>query len=350
MRNYENINWNVFFTRSIVNKLNEIHEHKGAHSVFFEMYPDAFSEMTDMTKIQSVGSSVRMAGILTSDDRMKKLVMDKTRPNSRDEEETAGYRDVLNSISMNFNHISVTPLTLIQFHQNLCRYIGEEHGGGYRITDEALKTDDIFERTIGSCSVPSTEIAESLENLCVFYENAAKQGIDPLIAIPIIILDFLSIHPFNSGSGMISRLLTTLLLYKEGYTVGKYISIDRIVKSNQDGYCKAIQQSMEGWDQGKNDYKPFADYMLDTVLYAYRQLSDKIDSFMKDDMSKPDKVEKAIQKKKGEITKSELIKICPDVSITTIERTLVQLQRSNKITKKGGGRYTSYVWNSEVDK
>lgn len=350
MRNYENMNWENLFVRSTVNKLTEIHEHKGAHSFFFEIYPNAFSELTDIAKIQSVGSSVRMAGILTSDDRMKKLVMDKTRPNSRDEEEIAGYRDVLNSISMNFNHISVTPLTLIQFHQNLCRYIGEEHGGGYRITDEALKTDDIFERTIGSCSVPSTEIAESLENLCVFYENAAKQGIDPLIAIPIIILDFLSIYPFNSGNGMISRLLTTLLLYKEGYTVGKYISIDKIVKSNQDGYCKAIQQSMEGWDQGKNDYKPFADYMLDTVLYAYRQLSDKIDSFMKDDMSKPDKVEKAIQKKKGEITKSELIKICPDVSITTIERTLVQLQRSNKIIKIGGGRYTSYIWNSEVSK
>ena len=350
MRNYENMNWENLFARSTVNKLTEIHEHKGAQAVFFAMHPDAFIELADIAKIQSVGSSVRMAGILTSDDRMKKLVMDKTRPNSRDEEETAGYRDVLNSISMNFNHISVTPLTLIQFHQNLCKYIGEEHGGEYRIADEALKTDDVFERTIGSGSVPSTEIAESLENLCVFYENAAKRGIDPLIAIPIIILDFLSIHPFNSRNGMIGRLLTTLLLYKEGYTVGKYISIDKILKSNQDGYCKAIQQSIEGWDQGENDYKPFADYILDTVLYAYRQLSDKIDSFMKDDMSKPDKVEKAIQKKKGEIRKSELIKLCPDVSITTIERTLVKLQKSNKIIKIGGGRYTSYIWNSEVSK
>ena len=350
MRSYEEMGWESLLTRSIVNKLTEIHEYKGEHSIFFAMHPDAFAGLTDITKIQSVHSSNSMAGVFTSDDRMKKLVMDKTRPSSRDEEEIAGYRDALNSISVNFEHIFITPLTFLQLHQNLYKYISVEHGGDYRTTDDGMETNDVFEKIIESYSVPSKKIAESLERLCSFYESAVKQGIDPLIAIPIFILDFLSIHPFNRGNGRISRLLLMLLLYKEGYTVGKYISIDEIMKMNQDGYCEAMQQSIECRSEGRKDYKPFVDYTLDIILYAYRQLSDQIKSFMKEDMSKPAKVEKAIKKKKGEITKSELIKLCPDVSITTIERTLVQLQRSDKITKIGGGRYTSYVWNSEVSK
>lgn len=351
MRNYENINWNVFFTRSIVNKLNEIHEHKGAQAVFFAMHPDAFIELADINKIQSVHSSNSMAGIFTSDERMKKLVLDKTRPNSQDEEEIAGYRDVLNSIGTNYEHISIKPFTLLQLHKDLYKYSGRDQGGKYRISDyEIIYTDDADEKMFRSCGVSSDEIAESLERLCFFYENTVQEGIDPLFIIPIFVLDFLRIHPFNNGNGRISRLLTTLLLYKEGHAVCKYISVDRIMEMSQGEYYKAIQQSIEGWNKEKNDYKPFVDYMLDIILDAYRKLSEQIESFMKEDISKPDKVGKAIQKKKSEITKSELIKLCPDVSITTIERTLVKLQKSNKIIKIGGGRYTSYIWNSEVSK
>lgn len=350
MNSYEEMGWESLLTRSIVNKLTEIHEHKGECSIFFAMHSDAFAELTAITKMQSVRSSNSMAGVFTSDDRMKKLVMDKTRPSSQDEEEIAGYRDTLNSISVNFEHISITPLTFLQLHQNLYKYIGGEHGGDYRASDDVIETNDVFEKIIGSHSVPSKKIAESLERVCFFYESAVKQGIDPLLVIPVFILDFLSIHPFNSGNGRMSRLLLLLLLYKEGYTVGKYISIDEIMKMNQDRYCEAMQQGIECRSEERKGYKPFIDYTLYIILYAYRQLSDQIKSFMKEDISKPGKVEKAIRNKKGEVTKSELIKLCPDVSTTTIERTLVKLQKNNKIIKIGGGRYTSYVWNSEVSK
>ena len=138
-----------------------------------------------------------------------------------------------------------------------------------------------------------------------------------------------------------------MLLYKAGYIVGRYISLEKIIEQTKDTYYDALQESSLNWHEGTNDYKPFVEYTLGIILNAYREFSERVNVLITKDLSKPDRIREVVKSKVGKITKQEIIEACPDVSKTTIERTLVSLQKSNEIIKLGGGRYTSYIWNRE---
>lgn len=352
MRNYTYENkWQKLLTPDIVVLLTSIHEYKGEQTLFIEANADTLSELMEIAKIQSTEASNKIEGIYTSDERLKKLVLDKTTPRTRNEQEIAGYRDVLKTIHESYEHIPIKTSIILQLHRDLYRFSGLQVGGKYKNSDNVIAEEDSFgNKKIRFQPVPAWETAESIDNLCIAFDEALKiNNMDPLLLIPMFVLDFLCIHPFNDGNGRMSRLLTLLLLYRAGYIVGKYISIEKLIEKSKDTYYEALQQSSYDWHEENNDYEPFVRYTLGVVLNAYREFSSRVEVLSISGISKPNRIAEIIKNHIGTITKAEIAAKCPDISQITIQRTLVELQKSGQILKIGGGRYTSYTWNREEE-
>ena len=333
----------------IVGYLTQIHEQKGQQNLFVESHADELTELLEIAKIQSTEASNRIEGIVTTDERLKKLVMDKTTPKGRGEREIAGYRDVLNTIHENYDFIPVTPGMILQFQRDLYKFSNKTIGGSFKSSDNVIKESfaDGTER-IRFEPIPAWETSVAMDTLCnVFQEALRDTDLDPLLLIPIFVLDFLCIHPFDDGNGRMSRLLTLLMLYRSGYVVGKYISIERLIADSKETYYEVLQQSSMGWHERENDYIPFVRYMLGIVIAAYREFASRVDILITRGLSKPERVREIIRSTTGKITKAQIMKECPDISQKTVERALKELLDRNEIIKIGGGRYTSYTWNWE---
>lgn len=348
MRNINYTNqWSKMLTPEIVGMMTKIHEFKGEQNLFIEAHADELSELMEIAKIQSTEASNRIEGIFTSDERLKKLVMDKTTPKNRAEQEIAGYRDVLNTIHDNYDYIQVKPGILLQLHRDLYRFMGPGTGGYFKTTDNVIaEIDNAGNRKVRFKPVPAWETPGAIDKLCDAFDEAIRdETIDPLIVIPMFVLDFLCIHPFNDGNGRMSRLLTLLLLYRSGYIVGKYISIEKMIESTKETYYETLQASSAGWHEEENDYIPFVTYMLGIVVASYREFSSRVKLLTTAGLTKSDRIGAIIKQTIGTITKAEIMKKCPDVSQITIQRALIELQEQGKIIKIGGGRYTKYTWN-----
>lgn len=349
MRNYEQHNqWQKLLTPDIVALLTQIHEFKGEQNLFIEANRDTLTQLVELAKIQSTEASNKIEGIFTSDERLKKIVLDKTTPQTRNEQEIAGYRDVLATIHENYEYIPLRPSMILQLHRDLYKFSGMSIGGNYKNSDNVIaKTDADGNRFIRFQPVPAWETPEAIALACKAYDEAVKQGADPLLLIPMFILDFLCIHPFNDGNGRMSRLLTLLLLYRSGYIVGKYISIEKVIEQSKETYYEALQQSSLGWHENENDYAPFVRYMLGAIVAAYRDFSSRVKVLVTSGMSKPERIRELIKGTFGRITKTEIMERCPDISQATVQRTLIDLHKSGEIIKLSGGRYTAYIWNRE---
>ena len=349
MRNYEQHNqWQKLLTPDIVALLTQIHEFKGEQNLFIEANRDTLTQLVELAKIQSTEASNKIEGIFTSDERLKKIVLDKTIPQTRNEQEIAGYRDVLATIHENYEYIPLRPSMILQLHRDLYKFSGMSIGGSYKNSDNVIaETDAKGNRFIRFQPVPAWETPEAIDLACKAYDEAVKQGADPLLLVPMFILDFLCIHPFNDGNGRMSRLLTLLLLYRSGYIVGKYISIEKVIEQSKETYYEALQQSSLGWHENENDYAPFVRYMLGTIVAAYRDFSSRVNVLVTSGMSKPERIRELIKGTFGRITKTEIMEQCPDISQTTVQRTLIDLHKSGEIIKLSGGRYTAYIWNRE---
>ena len=335
----------------IVSFLAQIHEQKGKQNLFIEAQKDALTELLEIAKIQSTEASNRIEGIITTDDRLKKIVMNKTTPKGRSEREIAGYRDVLYTIHENYEYIPVRPGMILQLHRDLYKFSNTAIGGSFKNSDNVI-AESLPDGTkrVRFQPVPAWETSEAMESLCgALQEALADTELDPLLLIPMFILDFLCIHPFNDGNGRMSRLLTLLLLYRSGYFVGKYISIERLIADSKETYYEVLQDSSTGWHEGTNDYLPFVRYMLGIVIAAYREFASRVDVLITRGLSKPGRVREIIRSTTGQITKTQIMKQCPDISQKTIERALKELIDSGEIIKIGGGRYTSYTWNWEKE-
>lgn len=352
MRNYDyRQNYGKLLTSETVSLLTTIHEYKGEQTLFIESRADTLSQLMDMAKIQSTEASNRIENIYTSQDRLKKILMDKTTPRNRSEREIAGYRDVLATIHESHDYIPPKPSVILQLHRDLYKYSGMGTGGSYKNSDNVIsETDAQGNRTVRWQPVPAWETPESMERLCAALEDALGSGdCDPLLLIPMFILDFLCIHPFNDGNGRLSRLLTLLLLYRAGYIVGKYISIEKLIEQSKESYYEALQQSSQGWHQGENDYLPFVLYSLGIVAAAYRDFSARVQTLSLSGLSKPERVRELLKGSLNKMTKADILAKCPDISPITVQRSLAQLVSSGQVLKLGGGRYTAYIWNRERD-
>ena len=335
----------------IVSFLAQIHEQKGQQNLFIEAHKDALSELLEIAKIQSTEASNRIEGIITTDDRLKKIVLDKTTPKGRSEREIAGYRDVLNTIHENYDFIPVRPNMILQLHRDLYKYSNLAIGGSFKNSDNII-AEELPDGTkrVRFQPIPAWETSEAMDILCSTLVDAlADPELDSLILIPMFILDFLCIHPFNDGNGRMSRLMTLLLLYQSGYFVGKYISIERLIADSKETYYEVLQDSSAGWHEGTNDYLPFVRYMLGIVVAAYREFTSRVDILITRGLSKPERVREIIRSTTGRITKTQIMKQCPDISQKTVERALKELMDSGRIIKIGGGRYTSYTWDWEKE-
>ena len=338
-------------TPEIVSFLAQIHEQKGQQNLFIEAKKDALNELLEIAKIQSTEASNRIEGIITTDDRLKKLVRNKTTPRNRSEREIAGYRDVLTTIHENYDYIPVRPNMLLQLHRDLYKFSGLSIGGSFKNSDNVI-AEELPDGTkrIRFEPVPAWETPETMERLCAALNEALNDPeMDPLLLMPMFILDFLCIHPFNDGNGRMSRLLTLLLLYRSGYFVGKYISLERLIADSKETYYEVLQESSTGWHEGTNDYLPFVRYMLGIVIAAYREFVSRVDVLITRGLSKPERVREIIRSTTGKITKTQIMKQCPDISQKTVERALKELMDNGEIIKIGGGRYTSYTWNWEKE-
>ena len=240
---------------------------------------------------------------------------------------------------------------ILQLHRDLYKFSGASYGGHYKTADNVIaETDAQGNKSIRFQPLPAWETPEAVDSLCRAYEEAVGKGdMDPLLLIPMFILDFLCIHPFNDGNGRMSRLLTLLLLYRAGYIVGKYISIEKLIEESKETYYEALQQSSQGWHEGTSNYTPFVRYTLGVVAAAYRDFSARVQVLAVSSMSKPDRIREIIKGTLGKVTKAEIIQQCPDISKITIQRTLADLQKSGEILKLSGGRYTAYIWNREKE-
>lgn len=341
--------WNQLLSEDIVKLLTQIHEYKGKQNLFIESKADTLTQLAEIAKIQSTEASNKIEGIYTSDDRIKKLALDKIYPQNRNEEEIAGYRDVLNTIHENHNNIDLKPNIVLQLHRDLYKFNVENFGGNYKNSDNVIAEEDMEgNKYIRFKPVEVGEVREAIEQICREYNEAiATEAINPLLEIPMFILDFLCIHPFNYGNGRMSRLLTLLLLYRSGYIVGKYISIEKLLEKTKETYYDTIYRSSAGWYENKNEYKPFVKYMLQIILAAYREFASRVEVLIESKLSKPERVAKVIEDTFGKITKQQIIEKCPDISNTTVQRALNALLKEDKIIKISGGRYTSYIWNRE---
>ena len=343
--------WEDLLTPDIVALLTQIHEYKGMQSLYIEAKADNLKQLVEMAKIQSTEASNKIEGIFTSDERLKALVKDKTTPKTRNEREIAGYRDVLNTIHENHDYITVRPNIILQLHRDLYKFEGYDIGGKYKAADNIIEEEDSQgNKKVRFKPVAAWETPEAVESLCdAFDKEIGRRTIDPLLLIPMFILDFLCIHPFNDGNGRMSRLLTLLCLYRSGYIVGKYISIEHLIEKTKESYYECLQECSIGWHEGKNQYAQFVRYMLGVIVAAYRDFSDRVEVLAAGNLSKPDRIAKLIQRTYGEITKTQILESCPDISQVTVQRTLADLLESERIIKIGGGRYTKYVWNRDKE-
>ncbi len=350
MKNYDYTpRWKELLTPEIVASMVQIHEYKGNQFLFMDSKTDILTSLVEIAKIQSTEASNKIEGIYTSDERLKLIALDKTMPQSRDEQEIAGYRDALATIHDSHEYIPVKASWILQLHRDLYKYTSLPIGGNYKNADNIIaEIDKHGNKVVRFQPVTAWETKEAVENLCKAYDDIMSEGkASPLIIIPMFILDFLCIHPFNDGNGRMSRLLTLLLLYRAGYIVGKYMSIEKIIEQTKETYYEALQHSSTHWHENKNSYEPFIQYMLGIIINAYREFQSRIDVLITRNMSKSDRVAEIIQSSLGKISKTQIAEKCPDISLVTVQRTLNDLIKNKRIVKIGGGRYTQYIWNRD---
>lgn len=343
MRHFDYTNLkNQLWDTEIVNYLSQIHEEKGKQSLYLKQKPDQLLQLIEVAKIQSTEASNEIEGIRTTQTRLRQLMSEKTTPRTRNESEIAGYRDALNVVHENFQYITLTTNYILQLHKIMFSHTDSSFGGSFKNAQNYITTTDSSGKTYTLFTpLAPFETAPAMQELCDAYNHAIGEGkIDPLILIPIFIHDFLCIHPFLDGNGRMSRLLTTLLLYRSGYGVGKYISLEAKISKTKSEYYDALSLSQSGWHDGKENPTPFVKYLLGTILSAYRDFEDRMEILSP---KSSDTVYNAVKSKIGRFTKREIVELCPNMSASTVERNLRDMVNRGELEKQGAGKNTVYI-------
>lgn len=326
----------------VVNYLSQIHEAKGKQTLYLRQKPEQLDRLVEIAKIQSTEASNEIEGIRTTETRLRQLMSEKAAPRNRDESEIAGYRDALNVVHESFEYIPLTPNYILQLHKIMLSHTDSAFGGSFKNVQNYISATNADGKayTLFTPLAPY-ETPPAVQEICDAYNCAMGEGkVDPLILISVFIHDFLCIHPFLDGNGRMSRLLTTLLLYRAGYEVGKYISLEAKIAKNKGAYYDALELSQTGWHEEKDDPTPFIKYLLGTIISAYRDFEDRIEIISP---SSEDTVRKAVESRIGKFTKREIIELCPNISASTVERNLRAMVNNGVLEKQGAGKSTIYI-------
>ena len=321
-----------------------IYKYAGKQELYLNQRPKELEKLVEIAMIQSTESSNAIEGIVTTNARIKQLVEEKTTPKNRDEEEIAGYRDVLRIIHESYDVIPITKNYILQLHKILYSHMNNPLAGQTKAVQNYISATYPDGRTeVLFTPMAPFETPAALEKICEEYNRIiGNLEVEPLLAIPIFIHDFLCIHPFNDGNGRMSRLLTTLLLYRSGFYVGRYISLEAKIADNKDLYYEALGKAQYGWHEGKEDGDPFIKYLLGTILAAYKDFEDRFE-IIEEKLPALELVRKAVQNKIGKFSKQDIRELCPSLSISSIEGSLRTLVKEGELMRGGSGKTTYYV-------
>lgn len=310
-----------------------------------EEYAKVFTELEAIARVQSVKSSNAIEGIVTSDDRIAAIVNQSSAPLNHNEAEIAGYRDALNAIHTGYEHLDLRESDILQLHEMMLSLTGYEFGGHYKTDDNAImEIDADGNRKVRFRPTPASETAKAMEQLELAYMDAGNDAdINQLLLIPCVILDFLCIHPFRDGNGRMSRLLSLLLLYKNDFDAGKYISFEEQINNYRANYYEAIRLSSTGWDTNTNEYAPFIENFLSTLYMCYKELDKRFAVLNGKKITKKARTEATVLNSLTPLSKAEICNILPDVSPTTVEAVLGAMVKDGRIERIGAARASRYI-------
>ena len=320
-----------------------IYKEAGKQELYLKQRPEELEKLVEIAKIQSTEASNAIEGIVTTSTRIRQLVEEKTTPRNRNEQEIAGYRDVLGIIHESFDAIPITQNYILQLHKILYSHMNNPIAGRTKNVQNYISATypDGHTETLFTPLSPF-ETPDALDRICGEYNRViGNMELEPLIAIPVFVHDFLCIHPFNDGNGRMSRLLTTLLLYRSGFYVGKYISLEAKIAQHKDLYYDALAASQIGWHEGADDPVPFIKYLLSTILAAYRDFEDRF-ALVETKRSALETVRLAAQNKIGRFTKQDIRELCPSLSLSSVEGSLRKLVEDRELKREGKGKNTFY--------
>ncbi len=336
---------NGMLPSELVNVTASISSLKTASQFRKDDFKKVFTELEKIAKIQSVKSSNEIEGIVTTDERIVQIVQQNSAPLNHNEREIAGYRDALNLIHTEHQNIPFNEATVLSLHKTLLSATDYNYGGTYKNEDNViLEIDGQGAKRIRFAPVPAVETKEAMEQLFLaFMEAASDSNVNALLLIPCVILDFLCVHPFRDGNGRMSRLLSLLLLYKNGFDVGKYISFEEQINKNKGWYYRALKESSENWHESVNNYFPFMQNFLGVLYECYQELDKRFAIVNSNKVTKSARVEATVLNSLLPISKAEICQLLPDVSPTTVEAVLGRMVKGGVITTVGSGRGTKYV-------
>ena len=336
---------NGLLPASLINLTSSIASLKTMAGVRKDEYAQVFTELESIAKVQSVKSSNAIEGIVTSDERIHAIVYQNSAPLNHNEAEIAGYRDALNAIHLGYEHLDFRQSDILRLHEMMMSIAGYEYGGQYKTDDNViLEVDAHGQQRVRFRPTPAAETPQAMEQLELAYMAARSDAnINQLLLIPCVILDFLCIHPFRDGNGRMSRLLSLLLLDKNGYDAGKYVSFEEQINNYKAYYYEALRQSSEGWVQNENSYFPFIENFLSTLYMCYKELDKRFAVVHGKRITKKARVEATVLNSLTPISKADICKILPDVSPTTVEAVLGAMVKSGSVKRLGQGRYTRYI-------
>ena len=320
-----------------------IYKEAGKQELYLKQRPEELEKLVEIAKIQSTEASNAIEGIVTTNTRIRQLVEEKTMPKNRNEQEIAGYRDTLSAIHDSYDAIPVTRNYILQLHKMLYSHMNNPAAGRTKTVQNYISVTwpDGHTEILFTPPAPH-ETPEALDRICEEYNRAiGNMELEPLIAIPVFIHDFLCIHPFNDGNGRLSRLLTTLLLYQNGFYVGRYISLEAKIAKNKDLYYDALAASQTGWHEGREDVMPFVKYLLGTILAAYKDFQDRA-VLVEKKLSALEMVRRASENRIGRFSKQDIRELCPSLSDSSIEGAFRKLVACGELQKEGRGKNTCY--------
>ena len=327
----------------ILSLIAAIYKEAGKQEMYLKQRPQELEKLVEIAKVQSTEASNAIEGIVTTSTRVRQLIEETTTPRNRNEQEIAGYRDVLTIIHESFDAIPLTQNYILQLHKILYNHINNPMAGKTKSVQNYISATypDGHVETLFTPLAPY-ETPTALDRICEEFNRViGNMELEPLIAIPVFIHDFLCIHPFNDGNGRMSRLLTTLLLYQNGFYVGKYISLEAKIAKNKDLYYEVLGQAQIGWHDGAEDVIPFIKYLLGTILAAYKDFEERF-SLVEMKLPALEMVRQATLNKIGRFTKQDIRELCPSLSISSIENSLRKMVTSGELKREGAGKNICY--------
>ena len=328
----------------LVNVVSAIVELRARENQMKENYPGVFTRLESIAKVQSVKGSNAIEGIITTDQRVNEIVNQNSAPLNHDEMEIAGYRDALNLVHENHDSLDIRERDILRLHETMLSY-APVGGGAYKQSDNVImELDAAGQRRVRFAPTPAGETAAAMEQLILAFMDArSNYSVNRLLLIPCFVLDFLCIHPFADGNGRMSRLLSLLLLYKNDFDAGKYISFEEQINKDKWSYYEALHRSSDGWHDNTNSYFPFIEIFVATLLYCYKELDKRFAVVHAKKVNKRERIEATVLNSLLPISKQEICYVLPDVSPTTVEAVLAAMVRNGVVGKVGAGKGTKYI-------